>query len=344
MVFFGTFPQCLRPLGGMGVRITTQRKVSVIVPTCDRPALLRGALASIRALEGPDLIFEILVGDNGVAPETPAIAEEFGAIYLKASTRGPSAARNVCLRAATGDYFAFLDDDDVWLPGHLRPHMALLDSHPALDAVIGQVVFTDQHLVPKGSPWPTDALGDGNQMLRRMLSGFFPQIGTTLARISVRERFGDFNETLIGAEDWDWFLRIARKRRLGFVATPCILFRGRASGSYDAVQRTRVSYTRRIFFRRGLPEWRIWRSPLEFSKAYTGTLTSYYQYFVDAAVERAESNKRSEALRAIASALSVFPLRGAYHLIGPRPLRKAFWASIAPQRRSSGRTTPRLPN
>ena len=326
------------------MKTATQRKVSVIVPTCDRPALLREALASIRALEGPDLSFEILVGDNGFAPETPALAEEFGATYLKASTRGASAARNVGLRAATGEYLAFLDDDDVWLPGNLRPHMALLDSHPALDAVIGQVVYTDPHLAPKGSPWPTDAPGDANQMLRRMLSGFFPQIGTTLARISVRERFGEFDETLIAAEDWNWLLRIARQRRLGFVAAPCILFRARPSGSYDALQRKRVGYTRRVFLRHGLREWRIWRSPLDFSKAYAATLMHYYGYFVEAAVERADRGNRGAALRAIGSALSIFPLRGAYHLITPRPLRKAFWASIAPRRRSSGRTRPGLPN
>src|SRR3974390_1990661 len=128
----------------------TPRKVSVIVPTCGRPTLLREALASIRVLEGSDLFFEVLVGDNGVAPETPTIAEEFGAIYLKVSARGVSAARNAGLRVATGEYLAFLDDDDVWLPGSIRPHMAHLEAHPSLDAVIGQVISTDPHLVPSG--------------------------------------------------------------------------------------------------------------------------------------------------------------------------------------------------
>jgi len=64
-----------------------RHNVSVIVPTCDRPALLRQALASIRALEGADLTFEILVGDNGSASETRAVVEEFGAVYLNATTR-----------------------------------------------------------------------------------------------------------------------------------------------------------------------------------------------------------------------------------------------------------------
>ena len=275
-----------------------------------------------------------IVGDNGLGPETVAVAEEFGAIYLKASTRGASAARNVSLKAATGEFLAFLDDDDVWLPGNVHPHIALLDLHSALDAAIGKAVYTDPHLVPCGVPWPKDTPADGDQLLRSMLSGFFRQIGTTLARTIAREKIGNFDETLIGGEDLDWLLRLARKKRLGFVATPCILFRGRPAGSYDALQRKRISYDRRVFFRHALPEWRIWRSPIDLSKASAGTLMHFYRYFVDAAAERAERGERRHALRAIATALSIFPFRGTYHLIAPRPLRKAFWASIVARRRT----------
>jgi glycosyltransferase involved in cell wall biosynthesis len=286
-------------------------------------------------LEGPDLLFEILVGHNGIAPETSGIAKEFGAIYLKASRPGASAARNVGLKVATGEYLAFLDDDDVWLSSNLRSHMALLDSNPVLDAVIGQVIYTDTHLVPRERPWPIHPPGEGDQMLRRMLSGFFPQLGTTLARMSIREGIGEFDEALFAAEDWDWFLRIARRHKLGYVEVPCILFRGRPPSSSDALQRERTGYTRRVFLRHGLPEWRIWRSPLDLSKAYVGTLMIYFGYFIGAAVERANRGDRGAALRAIASALRVFPLRGAYHLIAPRPLRKALWASIVPWRRKA---------
>jgi len=311
---------------------TAQRKVSVIVPTCNRPALLRQALASIRSLEGPDLTFEILIGDNGSNPETSTVAAEFGAIYLKALTPGASAARNVALRAATSEYIAFLDDDDAWLPGHVRPHIALLESNPHLDAVIGQAINADPDLVPTGTPWPQESLSDGNQLLRRMLSGLFPQIGTVVARTRVRETFGEFDEILIGGEDLDWELRIARKHRLGCVATPSILFRARPPGSYDSLQRTRIGYDRRVFLRHALPEWRIWTSPLDFAKAYSGTLWHFHQYFVDAALERAERGERYAALCAIAIAFSIFPIRSAYHLVSPRPLRKAFLTAILPRR------------
>jgi hypothetical protein len=127
-------------------------------------------------------------------------------------------------------------------------------------------------------------------------------------------------------------LRIARRRRLGFAATPCIFFRGRPPGSYDAVQRRRISYDRRVFFRHGLREWHIWNSPLDFLNAYAGTVVHFFWYYVHAATERADRGDRLAALRAIASAFSVLPLRTLYHLIAPRPLRKAFWDSIIPWR------------
>jgi len=318
------------------------RRVSVIVPTCDRPAMLREALASIRALQGPDLEFEILVGDNGSQPATYRVAKDFDAIYLKAQRRGAGAARNVSLRAATGEYLAFLDDDDVWLKGNIRSQLALLDARPDLDAAIAQVVYTDEHLAPASQPWPQEPPGEGDELVRKMLSGFFPQIGTTVARANVREAIGEFDETLIGGQDLDWLLRLARKHRLGFVSAPGIFFRGRPSGSYDALQRKRAGYDRRVFLRHALPEWRVWKSPLAFSRAYSATLAHFYYYFVDAAVARAERGERQAALRAIVTAIGILPLRGAYHLLAPRRLRRAFWTSIAPQCLSNWKTQRRL--
>lgn len=314
--------------------VATQRRVSVIVPTCNRPAFLREALSSIRALEGADLAFEVLVCDNGTAPETRSAADEFGATYLHSATHGAGATRNVGLRAATGEFLAFLDDDDVWLPGNLRPHIAFLDQNPQFDGVIGQAVSTDMHLVPLGAPWPKDHPGPAKEMLKAMLSGFFPQIGTTVVRASVLKSIGEFDEELIGGQDLDWLLRMARTGRLGFVATPCILFRCRPRGSYNKLQRLRIGYDRRVFFRYALPEWRIWTSPLEFSRAYSATLMHFYLYFVDAALDLAQRGERREALRAIVTAVGIFPLRGSYHLIAPRPLRNAFWSSMNFRRRS----------
>ena len=130
------------------------RTVSVVVPTRDRPQLLKEALASIRALEGPDLTFEIVIGDNGTDPDTAKVAAEFGAIHLRTPRNGAAAARNIALEAATGEFVAFLDDDDLWEASHIRPHIALMDENPNVDCVLGQVTLTDHNRRLLNEPSP----------------------------------------------------------------------------------------------------------------------------------------------------------------------------------------------
>src|SRR5690349_11073672 len=112
-------------------------KVSVVVPTRDRSDYLREAIESVRAVAGDDVDVELIISDNGDSAEVRGIAEKFGAKYVQARVAGASAARNAGFRAATGDYIAFLDDDDVWLSGHLLPLLRALEQHPMLGAVVG---------------------------------------------------------------------------------------------------------------------------------------------------------------------------------------------------------------
>lgn len=296
--------------------------------------MLRLALASIRALEAPDLSFEILVGDNGSAPETPLVADEFGARHIPVVQKGASAARNAGLRAATGDYLAFLDDDDVWLEGHIRPHLETLDAKPHLDGLIGQVIYTDSQLTPIGDPFPGSNPGDGDDLLRRMLSGYFPQIGTLVTRIGVRDAIGEFDPVLLGGQDLDWMLRIARRRTLGFQETTCILFRGRPPGSYDALQHRRIAFDRQVFLRHAIPEWRVWNSFMAFFRAYSSTMRHFYTYFSDAAEVRALEGRRKDALRAMAIAAGVLPIRAAVNLLRPSPMQRALKAIMFGARRS----------
>lgn len=299
------------------------RRVSVVVPTFNRPALLRTALASIRAIEGPDLTFQILVGDNGSAPETAAVAAEFGALYMRVSQRGAGAARNACLRVADGDFIAFLDDDDAWLPSNIRAQIEVLDAQPELEGVLAQAVSTDAQLDCPGKPWPDPDPGTGDALLRRMLGGYFPQLGTLVVRGAVPAAIGLFDEALIYGQDLDWQLRIARRRSLSFTAVPVMLFRGRTFGSYDALQAQRQWYDRQIFLRHSLPEWRIWRSPLEFLEAYKGTLQHFYWYFLAIVVEAEARGDYRRTLRALWGAVTVFPARAVYHVLRRAELRRA---------------------
>lgn len=318
----------------------TRPVVSVIVPTRDRPHFLREALESIRALEGPDFDIEIVIGDNGNTPQNVALAEKYGAIYVRAEQgTGASVARNAAIYAATGQYIAFLDDDDRWYPSHLRDHLALLDRRPEIDAVIGQVVSADHLMRPISEPWPATPPGEGDELTRKMLSGYFPQIGSVVVRASALDVIGVFDEKLIGGEDLDWLLRFARRHKLAVVQTRSVLFRGRILGSCDRLQLDRSRYDREVFLRHALAEWRLWGSPLDMWRAYYGTLKHFYRYFVDCAVRLSARGKRLQALYAIWCAAQVFPLRTFYHIFKWRRLRIAFLGAILPRRARRGEPT-----
>lgn len=304
------------------------RIVSVIVPTRDRPQFLDQALASIRALESPDLTFEILVGDNGSNHDaTGKVTQAYGAQHLIVTMAGAGAARNAAMRAATGEFLAFLDDDDVWTGQHVRPHLQLFDGRPEVEAVFGQVVMTDPDLRPIAKPIPDDVRPDGDP-LKLMLDGYFPQIGATMARIGVRDTYGYFDETLLADQDWDWQLRVAGGGYMETVAVPCVLFRQRPPGSYDALVLSRIPYTRKVFMRHAMPVWRKWRSPKEWLHSYFATLLGFYTYFANAAVERAVRGDAKGVRFAVRHALLVFPFRAVRQLVTPTPLRSALLWSL----------------
>jgi len=308
--------------------MTGVKRVSVVVPSRDRPELLREALQSIRALEKDGVRFEIIVGDNGTSADTREIAESFDAIYLHTSTSGAAAARNIAMAAATAEYIAFLDDDDVWTAHHIHGHLALLAANPDMDMVLGQIINTDPQRRPIYGPWPEQLPEGRSDRLKFMMSGYFPQIGATVVRARVRESVGFFNEDFIGGQDWDWQLRIARKHRVGFVRQPCVLFSQRETGSYDGLQLRRAKFTRRIFWKNALPEWRVWASPIAFARSYFGVTAHYFFYFSETALDHANKGERMAALCAIWHAFVLFPSRALRKLLSDSSLRDALAVTL----------------
>jgi glycosyltransferase involved in cell wall biosynthesis len=306
------------------------RIVSVIIGTRNRPDTLRAALASIRALEGPDLAFEILVGDNGTTPETERVVAEFGCIYDRTDVYGCPAARNLAMKRATGEFVAFLDDDDVWLPEHIRPHIAFLDANPDYQAVFGQIVSTDENLNPTGQPWPQTLPADGD-VFPVMMSGYFPQVGGTVVRREMLEKYGLMDESLIGDSDWDWQLRIAANHKIGLVQVPCVLFRQRRKGTFDKLQMTRVGYTRRIFFRHAKPQRKRWKTTIDMWRAYFGSVEIYYNYFLEVAQDRGLRGERWGAVKAIGFAFRILPVRAVRSLARPGQMRTAVGLALSPK-------------
>jgi len=269
-------------------------RISVIVPTKNRAPLLREALSSIRSIEGPDLSIELIVCDNGSVDESRSVAADFDAIWLQTLAPGASEARNSGLKAATGEYIAFLDDDDVWLPGHIRPHLRAMNSRPELGAVIGQVRNASQDLQHWSDPWPPFA-APPERLFRQML-GFYPQIGATVVKADLAREVGWFDPALHGDEDWDWHLRLALTGRVGFVAEPCVLFRQRTHGQGD-LEWSRMRFSSIVLrrnVRRAPKSWALW---LAAGRSLIHLRGAYAQNFLSHAAKERAAGQRGPALR-----------------------------------------------
>ncbi|MBW2252437.1 MAG: glycosyltransferase family 2 protein, partial [Deltaproteobacteria bacterium] len=110
--------------------------VTVIIPTYNRGWILKEAIDSVLSQDFED--FELIVVDDGSTDNTCDILDGYARdiIVLRQDNRGVSAARNAGIAFASGHFIAFLDSDDLWLPGKLSMQIDFFDSNP--DALICQ--------------------------------------------------------------------------------------------------------------------------------------------------------------------------------------------------------------
>src|SRR5688572_20527672 len=110
--------------------------VSVVIPTYNRVRLVLEAIESVRLQRvGP---VEIIVVDDGSPDDTVrrCRALDDPPVVIPLPRSGVIArVRNVGIRRATGRYIAFLDSDDLWLPGKLQSQLACFDAHPEIGGV-----------------------------------------------------------------------------------------------------------------------------------------------------------------------------------------------------------------
>ena len=174
--------------------------VSAILPTFDRPHYLVTAIESVLAQSGARL--ELIVVDNGTIDETAAVVARYGdrARYLRVPTRGIALARNAGVEVATGDFLAFLDDDDAWTPDKTELQLRAFAERPELDAVYGHM---RQFLCPDTDPAELERF--------RHLDGQVvpaPTAPSVLLRRSAWERVGAFDTSLQMGVDVDWYSRV----------------------------------------------------------------------------------------------------------------------------------------
>jgi glycosyltransferase involved in cell wall biosynthesis len=201
----------------------TQPAVSIIIPTHNRPGFLPRAVQSAQAA-GKNV--EVIVVDDASVDETAAICQKLQGIkYVRLDrNQGVAGARNVGIMMSTADKIAFLDDDDLRLPGSLDLQAAALDANPEAGLVCGQMVLADNNYQLSGDvAAPKHAADDA---FRELLELSFPVMPLcVLIRKECFLRVGLLNSSVPGIDDWDIFVRIAELYPILVVDEPVGLYR-----------------------------------------------------------------------------------------------------------------------
>ena len=184
-------------------------RVSVIVRTRNRPQLLAEALQSLDASSHRSLEC-IVVNDGGQPPVLPALGIELRRVDL-AENRGRAAAANAGIAAATGEYLAFLDDDDLVEPDHFEVLLGMAQGTGSRvcysDAAVGVYEATEQgwSRVERRLPYSRDFDPE-----RLAVDNYIP-FNTVLIERALALEVGPVDEALPFFEDWDFLLRLAER-------------------------------------------------------------------------------------------------------------------------------------
>ena len=216
--------------------------ISVVVPTRDRPELLRRAVTAILGQTYPGLVECVVVFDQS-DPDLP-----WGdpgptrrlVVVRNDRTPGLAGARNAGAAHATGELLAFCDDDDEWLPTKLERQVEALTRRPdAAVATTGIVVRYGDRSVTRLAPTPEIT---HRQLLRSRLTELHPST-ILVRRAELLDGIGPVDERIPGsyAEDYEWLLRAAKRAPVLALQEPLVVVHWHQSSFFADRWRTIIS-------------------------------------------------------------------------------------------------------
>ena len=199
-------------------------EVSVIIPTYNRAHYICSAIQSVLNQTFED--FEIIVVDDASTDDTREIIDKFEderIYYIRhKKNRGGSASRNTGIKHSRGKFIAFLDDDDLWMRNKLEKQLDLINKTSEIGVVYTGVLLINNsgqiisHKIPslRGNIFP--------DILKKNYVGSCSMV---LVRKECFTRIGLFDENLPAGQDWDMWIRLAKRYQFDSVNEPLVLYR-----------------------------------------------------------------------------------------------------------------------
>jgi len=211
-------------------------KVSVVIPTYKGSSFLNEAIDSVFAQTFRDL--EVIVVEDG-SHEAANIVEHYGngVRYVWQPNQGVSVARNTGIQLARGEWVAFLDDDDLWMAEKLECQLDIVKHSEEIG-----MVHTERYELESGKRHSFARTVPNGWVASSLFVGNFIVTSSVLVRKIALEIAGGFDPRLRITQDYDLWLRVARKFAIAFVATPLTLYRVLD----DGISRDRLTHDREI--------------------------------------------------------------------------------------------------
>ena len=192
-------------------------RVSVVIPAFNCGDYIVEAIASVVAQDYPDI--EIVVVDDGSSDDTAAkVTSAFPEVlYIRQENAGSAIARNRGILASSGELVAFLDADDLWLPGKLDKQVRYLMEHPEVS-----LVYTDfsrsadvEHDI--SSRLATRKFWTQGSEFLSLLRQNFLHTSSVILRRKILADSGIFDPKFRNAQDWDLWIRVGEVGRFALI-------------------------------------------------------------------------------------------------------------------------------
>jgi glycosyltransferase involved in cell wall biosynthesis len=209
-------------------------QISVVIPTYNRGALIEKTVASVLAQDLPPEEVEVLIVDDGSTDDTWDVLQQ---LYgenprirlFHLENGGVARARNFGLQEARGEFIAYLDHDDLWLPQKLRLQRDKMQKNPRVGLVYCNWLAVDEENQPmpkilqltqhawwrpkQGQAFPWILMPHPLEFLRNPISSMsFPLLRTQIVR-----DLGGFDPQTVPSDDWDLWIRLAKISRFAYV-------------------------------------------------------------------------------------------------------------------------------
>jgi glycosyltransferase involved in cell wall biosynthesis len=225
-------------------------KVSVVMPVYNGQRFLTDSLESVFAQRYGD--YEVICVDDGSTDGSAELLKSYGdrVMTIRQPNAGQGAARNAGARRASGQYVAFLDQDDQWYPQKLEREVAALQANPdAVVAYSNSDRMDDEGRLLQVGATVAERASALVSPLGRLIGEGLVLPSSMLVRRDVFERIGGFDPQLTGFEDFDICARLRQQGRFLFIEEPGLCYRVHGGG-FSQSGKLRVVQSRERFLLR----------------------------------------------------------------------------------------------